>query len=97
MKTQTSFGGAIVELKVSSETDETLLDPKIAPTTQAFLELYRLALAYGEGEAFSRGFDAFLDEMLIFFEDRYIASSTKGDLVNEMEEFMNQKYRKGEE
>jgi hypothetical protein len=94
MKTETLFGGAIVELSVSSATEETPANPKIAPTTQAFLEAYRLAHDYGESEAFSRFFDAFLDETLIFLEDRYVGKNANWDMVDEMEDFMNQRYEK---
>ncbi len=94
MKTETLFGGAIIGLNVSSATDEMAANPKIAPTLLAFLEAYRLAHSYGEDEAFGRFFDAFLDETLIFLEDRYIDKSAGGDLVNEMEDFMNQRYEK---
>lgn len=94
MKTETLFGGAIVGLNVSSATDEMPANPKIAPTVMAFLEAYRLAHSYGEDEAFGRFFDAFLDETLIFLEDRYIDKNADRDLVGEMEDFMNQRYEK---
>lgn len=94
MKTETLFGGAIVGLNVSSATDEIPANPKIAPTVAAFLEAYRLAHDYGENEAFERGFDGFLDEVLIFLENRYIDKNSPGDLVSEMENFMNQRYAK---
>ncbi len=95
MKTQTLFGGAVVELNVSSAVEERPASPKIAPTLQAFLELYRLAYNYGEDRSFGRCFEAFLDETLSFLEDRYIGKYAD-DLVGEMEDFMDEKYLKEE-
>ncbi len=60
----------------------------------AFMEAYRLAHDYGESEAFGRGFDAFLDVVLVFLENRYLDKNSPGDLVSEMEDFMNQRYEK---
>lgn len=94
MKTETLFGGAIVELNVSSATEEMPANPKIAPTAQAFLEAYRLAHSYGESEAFLQIFDVFLDETLTYLEDRFIGQNANWDLVDEMEDFMNQRYEK---
>jgi len=61
------------------------------------MEVYRLAHSYGEDEAFGRFFEAFLDETMIFLEDRYLDKSADSDLVTEMEEFMNQRYEKKED
>lgn len=63
----------------------------------AFMEAYRLAHDYGESEAFGRGFDAFLDEILVFLEDRHLDKNSPGDFVSEMEDFMNLKYVKKED
>ena len=63
----------------------------------AFMEAYRLAHNYGEDDAFVRFFDAFLDETLIFLEDRYLDKNADQDLVSDMEDFMDQKYGKKEE
>lgn len=63
----------------------------------AFLEAYRLAHNCGEAEAFERFFNAFLDETLIFLEDRCIGKDADYDLVSEMEDFMDRKYVKKED
>lgn len=97
METKTLFGGAIVELNVLPAQEQTSPNPHVAPTLTAFVELYRLAHHYHEEEAFRRGFEAFLDEMLVFLEDRYIDKSAESDLVSEMEDFMNQRYAKKDE
>jgi len=63
----------------------------------AFMEVYRLAHSYGEDEAFNRFFEAFLDETMIFLEDRYLDKNADSDLVSEMEDFMDQRYEKKED
>jgi len=60
------------------------------------LEAYRLAHNYGEDEAFGKFFEAFLDETLIFLEERYISKNSDRDLISEMEDFMNHQYAKKE-
>jgi hypothetical protein len=61
------------------------------------MEAYRLAHCSGETEQFEFIFDVFMDETLIFLEDRYISKGGDGDLVSEMETFMDQKHGKEEE
>jgi hypothetical protein len=76
MKATVWFGGAMVELAISSALEETAANPKVAATMMGFLEAYRLAHDYGEGAAFEAGCAAFLDEVIDFLEARYLTKKT---------------------
>jgi hypothetical protein len=92
MRVETLFGGARVELAVSSAAPDVPADPRIAVTLHAFLETMQIANSHGETEAFQLGFQAFIDEVLEFLESRHIPQGTfPGDLIAGMEDFMRRK------